>query len=65
MVARFPETQHYVSAKDYKEQPLSSKKMSFNIYRTGGCLDSINCLDTLEKRNMLHLPEIEPRILNL
>jgi len=60
MAARCSETQHYVSAKDYKEQPLPSKKLSFSIYQTGGCLDPIKCLDTLEKRNVLHLPEIEP-----
>jgi hypothetical protein len=60
MAASSSETQHYVSAKDYKEQPLPSKKLSFSIYQTGGCLDPIKCLDTLEKRNVLHLPEIEP-----
>jgi len=49
MVARCSETQHYVSAKGYKERPLSSKKMSFSIYRTGGCLIPIKYPDTLEK----------------
>jgi len=60
MVARYSETQHYLSAKSYKEQPLFSRKISFTIYRTGGCFDPIKCLDTLEKINILHLPEIEP-----
>jgi hypothetical protein len=60
MVARYSETQHCVSAKGYKEQPFSSKKMSFSGYRTGGCLGPIQRLDTLEKRNILHPPEIEP-----
>jgi len=64
MVARYSETQHYVSAKGYKEQPLSSKEMSFSVYRTEGCLDPIKCLDILEKRNILYLTEIEPRMLN-
>jgi hypothetical protein len=60
MVARYSDTQHCVSAKGYKEQPLSPKKISFSIYRTEGCLDPIKYLDTLEKRDVLHLPEIEP-----
>jgi hypothetical protein len=60
MAARSSESQHYVNAKGQKQSQLSSKRMSFSVYRAGGCMDPIKSPDTLENRYILHLPEIEP-----